>query len=1404
MGEGKSVRRRILHHGENLSPAGSEPTDHAAILDRLLHDTVRGFVEDGGSARDRKGETQDAGWADSGHGAPARGPVNPTIHAVDAAGSSVSRKTSEVAAFFWACATRLARGDWQRKVEGGPLALFQKPRLIADFSLWRREYSSAVLVGEPHGRAGDDLADALRDLCLSESPVDDARTQAEMTVAAEGVDPESDWSGRDAGGEEVFYQLVRPLAQHLHATLFAAGQEHDRETGAESSRRGPWHAVNSFQRSRLKTWQGWLEQADGRRGRTPLQFYPYLGMEVSRTGGELFVAAVSYADTVFIDENVPDSHRLPNVVFGIFDISGLGGLGENHLRTLRPVLHQTLGRLAGTTMAYSRYKALNTAAGEASEISRYWYSQGVLNLMQEDEAQGAFESEDPLAFWERFVEEILCARVPGVRNVETYPFDRAILINATGAGEQQGGGTLRMRVLESALRSSDANTLNQYLTSPESNALGLGLESFNVTDKVLKWRMDLEAVHDESTGRVYLQGTGLEPQPLAASHEDTGVAHGDAQAARIERKFSNLYRLLGREGVDPDQVRELQRPLWPEFDDEGLCYHYQHGLDLDQDLPAVDRLRDAVFRAQWARYDDALGQLEERTGADLRSKGPPAIESWAKVVHVAFEPRRHANNIAGEQQTLPDQERFTLLLIADEDTEKSSPELQAERKDLHLVIQAVLRQRYRDRWRQQTALHRQRDVVSQTVRAFVHMFKDANLSHKQRAALEQMDDSIRNLLEILGGATPAARRFATGGDGIMHYLLNHVTEPQAPETPERSITDRLLADRDAAMAELEQAMNRPAVHYQPVDLPVLTAQLPDRVAREAFRVVYKNAVEAAALADHPAPAVTVSVMARPASGEEERWYLDIIVVNDCDPLTEEVLARLNADQPTQMGHNKRKGGASMGIGVFTARTLLRSGLGRGADIRYTLHGRERLEARISLPVQRETVRPRAAGSEEAAPADAAIETGSWVLYLEDNPECGEPSSRLLTATLGGRGYTVRWVSCVEEARRLMDRALPALAILDMQVPYHAHDEHAANNGPYFLKHLLRTAAGEGHQPPVWVVTNHTGSAVREELADEARAEKYGYRVAVGEPGALFPEEAGVWILESVKDLNKAEGVRALLNDVPAAGKPAGEALAHDRVDAVPAVFGPEGDFDTVAQQFMERHKGTPQSCREILIGQRETESLEAVAAACAEWFHHAELPNLFYPEDTAPLHSATAHRVVVLNLRMPQPVLGDMDVRFRYWALRRNILPLSKNVEAGTIANLWATLPHDRKGPLSVLRHDIKNLSGTGGNDTSLEEAIALTERLDAALAWPDEGDPVLDRAAKTGADALAAALHNPSAAGPPVHEVGGMLNDLLKLVRTIAEDPRFQGDKAARKVAGMDQPVDILRRILTAEEPLT
>lgn len=1286
----------------------------------------------------------------------------------------------------------------------GPWTSFQNLRLLVDFQLVRRRFSSLTyaslpLVGQSVGGvsrvedvvniASDEqvIRDLMSKLVQADRALDMRALKGEVVERLDFVgEPGSPAASEDRS--DLFRELVIPLIGHLD-------QAHLRRTSETVEGWRPVvqgtvaevAVVDQLHTAPILRWIELLENEYSSSKR--LRAYPFTGIRKIDDCHVVVVVTPLLAE--FVDEKVAKEDRIANITLAVFRSGTSGCFRSGEIEGCSAMLRLAAGHTVSAVSSHRHQLALSRSAGESTQISRYWLGEGLVSFIAaaESSAKGLLAQEDALDFWQRFIEELLCAKVAGVEGTETFPFDRAFLFNSTGSRDQ-GEEILKVRVLEAGLMSTHPKKRG-YKTSLEREQEGIPDYQILFTDKQIRETKDFSIVSDADG--VYLvtdDGSGrrtllVDLQTLRSSRVD----EEEMQVRPINHKVAALLRVnVPVEGSDREnEVQEIIASVQESFDEIGISYQYQHGVDLQANLPAVHWLNRAYLESRISLA--AIGSA----GGHGKGGALAAGAVQAKVVHIAFDPamirRAEYSNLLGE-------DHCTILLVADKDQEKGVTELNAERADLRQLVEMVVRQRLQGRRREEDVLEQRVSLVREALSSFVHNLN--TYSQQQNSSASQAAIDARALQEgiepILSMRSELRKKMeqVTLSDtrSVIDLLLprdaTRTDEPEEPGKRLEEVVNRRLAHIGLSRSSPDDRASRLRIGLLETIIPPLELSIPSGIVRESFLVMLNNAVEAAVADENPAdPEVKVQVLARPrdvalaegrASSHQASapWVLEIVVENTSAPVPGWLIGKLNQPRPERVNPNSNKR-ISTGIGVATHRRLLQLCLGQGADIGFVRSGPHHILARMTLPARLPQDRSDAV-LEPANPVEAAPGNGQpFVLFVEDDREMGKASFEALQEWLAPRGWHVEWCRGKQRAAALARNRTPKLVLMDMSIAQDESDDmDDRRHGLDLLTALLELLGREG-SPPLWLVSNDSPLDLRTAVSGLAdTVTRSGYRVSEGDHGAIT-EPGTLALLSNCKPIERhgfvkeaVEAVASRLSPSPVpAREPAGDASPLS-VPWVETVLDTRRFDEDVSKWTARRYdEGRPV----VLVARARTNTRAEMLDAVRSWMLLPGAPDpdsLSSPEENRRFCDPLWHKNAVLGLSTQAAVFGSLPAALLFGFLRRNIWIGARAQEPSKeIAERWQRLQKAPNGVFATIRHDVKSLFA--GREPT-REALAILAAVNA-----------LDQRVRPAEveNFLAALAHSKSGA-----EAEGLLKDLSRTLGSSTARERKELGRSTRELA--------------------
>ncbi len=1078
----------------------------------------------------------------------------------------------------------------------------------------------------------------------------------------------------------------------------------------------------------------------------------YVGNLVTRPD-IIFVCCVSSVDIWFVDETIPDDiGRMPEIFFGLYQAPYFSNVMEtSQLHDLEAMLQSSLSSVHGKNLARRRGGALKSAAGEAGDIARKWFGEGVSILLGEQTSDAHLHNESTLDFWSRFVEKLLCLKAEGVLETETFPFDRAFIIADSGASPESvnlDNPKLLIRVLEAALESTAPADRFVQRTSVERLGRDIELE-FDVTSKTIVSRTEMMACRDRLGNLAASRITGLSEQSfgrglsrLTAQLEEQGSIAAKSMGPWTQAADMALEAMLiVRDGDKPAETKAERDQIENEnavrrfFSKEGIMFEYEQRVDLRKDFPLLH----AINKHYLDQYAMKLPPVLRDNYREWSQQS--AGQSKSKVVLISYEPRlaqknrrpvKDSSTGVGAQEPYyldPSENRFTLILIADEDPEKSVPDLKSEREDLRLLVEMVIRQRLRDKYREVDFLEKRVDVVESLVNGLLHKFKSFVVDDDKRDELEAQWEGYRSAVRFDTTSLQLIGPFSSeiGYLDAIWFSDSAIAEPTS-NTLQNNSLEKLKRDFQARVSDWATDMQAslgieniviPKFEIELNSVPDLRLNLPLVAVRECIDVCLKNAVEAAVMPNAPKPADVKLILQHSFDIVREDWSLDIIIENTTAPISEDVWDKMTADQPKQVGQNSAKP-KSTGVGLFACRQLLKNGLGNRADIHFHRPEIDRVQARIQLPGEEGVLTSQNSNESTDELSDVEIQVQSIdVLILEDEEEHRAKTLSEIQSRAPHLNIVV--VETLEQFEATIRHSMPELLISDLNVP--RSDPNIQGEAVYGLTALesfAERARQDGTYPPIWIASGASSNEARRILTDGGGDEETvlgaGYSV-VEQDQASEIITANQAVIIDYKNLGMNDGAKELAKKIADyfAASPTHKPIDNQTMDAQDKA---RAKYRSIKLGEYEKKYGASSSAdAQKLIYADATE--HSPISAMRDWF---SMPPLKDPASISnrskSIWSPTWHKSTVLLL--PEtPEWNSANIR--YWLLNNNAVIASQG--RGRLASLISKIKRESTGPIATARHDVFNLVSSPP-----EEFQSLTVRLQNLLAISPDIYAGLDR----------------------------------------------------------------------------
>lgn len=1271
---------------------------------------------------------------------------------------------------FCQCLSSTA-SEWihDEKLDQPALELFSKPMSMFVFELINRQYICTEMIHQDkyRGVSADSMWLKSRDAIFKTSQI----------LSSVNVDLP------DVPNTE---ELMLTLLDHLLENFKNEGEElaesPDPKTVWKENFR---HKVHSARRSALRNWQARLKQVyetayEHDENEHGMFCYPYVDA-IAPDGVHLLLIFLSPLDMNFVDNKVSDNNRVPEITIGLYDVSNLMYPGAVHEAV--PYVRHAFGRLLFSNMLGETDAALAETTQERSTVLRNWAkiaSNGLTGILSREQAKAPF---DPFVFCEALVKKALCANITGVDRTEIYPFNRAFVFREAGASSSISQEPIEMMVLESSILSNNPADRGRYLTARERRIRGT--EDYECNPAYKK-------VTDENVMRFYIMegddrslilsrkpelDTNLKQSILLkkwksrnseqAENAGYSIKLPDIDDADNDEIHAAIYNLFGRiiknaridkyipDPLDPEkkyqvktfseEFERMRLNVLDRFDESGLYFCYDHGIDLKKNCSLLNELQSAYFSYLNDRFQEMdrnylkdryrqdnmteeqineileshyhLNKMEEDPEKNKKTgQAHVDIEESAKrgskIVLISFSWVLHDENMqfmvedanaeAQQDALLGKEYNYTIVLVADQEQEKSVARVESEREDLNMFFQILMRQIWSDKLTEHEYLDKRSRSISGSLSQFFHRVKGMVPTDRKK----EIDDFINNLRVLM-----ETRR--TKIEEINIFDPNYLFERLTGETNEGHFDQKAFAEYlQDQIAKWTENKTDCQVEVLPSFMPALKLVWADAIVRDAFTVAFKNAVEAALKDSEQNPTIYVQLQATP-DRNNAKWFVDVVIDNPGGPLPSDLLEKLNAPVPVAVSKNENKS-SSTGIGVFISRYQLQEVIRMGADMTISNVGKNRVQTRIRLPGS--TV---AVARQSAKPVfEKPMPDKNYVLYVEDSPAIYTQAIQHMEPLVQGVDLNLEHSRSATGGIEMLNQRMPFAILTDIFILRYEEDNESANsvNGKEFLEHALRMANSEKVFPPIWIFTHEEEGTVRE-MMDQSLLGEYQFFIWDKTEFEQLIRPKTIVVFSGEKHPNALpEDLLSLLfhsyRETPAEGKTVKKATGKTKTETNLKIKNLSMENGTVPDQIHTARKWTGRPVDIFLLVEAKCSRIDDLAGTLHAWFQHDGIvdPDPFTGrnKNLRKLCDRAYHRHLLLSLAVGKRTHAKLPPKLLYWGLKNNLWFCISKQKPEDLANTWLQILQDGKGPISYLRHELKNDLEASHLSTDLNHLLEL------------------------------------------------------------------------------------------------
>lgn len=869
--------------------------------------------------------------------------------------------------------------------------------------------------------------------------------------------------------------------------------------------------LDGYFKTELKEWKAKYEKRS-LVDTNVIDLYPYVDGILYDNNKYFIAIALTERDENYIDDKTEEINK-------VFECSIFIYKNENEtikieqLSDFNQNLNYYLGRFVNKCSLYKLQEAMNGAIGEAADISRYWYSKGLDSIFNNETAKEFENSEDSIEFYTKFVKELLC-RVDGVKNTEIYPFDRVFIFPETGL-EHDFNGIENMRVLEAKIKSREPYDRGGYLMGWEQDVID------EDGDKILDDANDLIF----SDKQINYMDWNIENSDIFGK----SVATVNKKHTRGNLLLSNL--LLDKEflskttndkrGAENKKLVNMKRKIRDEFNEYGLYYEYEFGLDLKEQFPVLFDLQKKYLKemakdikSDTIEYNERDYSINLRNGKYRNISKDILIQNMidniekvykSKTITVCFDPERITKpELAQAAKYLKRKDAITMVFVADKDIVKTTSELEAEIKDFEVLIQMIIRQVIYNTESAAKEIEIKRKVFSVADQAL----HDAKASAKGHPEIQDEIDNlmiqVKEKLNTAGDSSSNAIVFES--TNVYNEILNRFFENKAALS--KSI------DLESKISEWLPINHNISITLHESFLPKMKMLWDDLSISKSFKVLLKNAAEYCGIYSQISNDASLT-LSMSIESLENIDFLVVNIINTTPPLTKSRFDMLNNEDIDELGKDSKKEG-STGVGVVSARRQIKS-ISSFNNIIFTMLSSNVISAKMYLKVELLNennlfLNEEAVVDKVESVSEQADMSSYDVVYFEDSSEYYNENIPLLEK------YNVSVAHSVRKDESYMSDAKLLLTDMSILNSNNEADEEEGLEGIYlFKKYNINNA-------PICVLSNGEAGSIKNKILDHLDDMISTDDVLIVKDFNSTLEDGKIFILNNVKTLDNTHGI----------------------------------------------------------------------------------------------------------------------------------------------------------------------------------------------------------------------------------------------------------------------------------------
>ncbi|WP_455756440.1 hypothetical protein [Sulfurimonas sp.] len=1029
--------------------------------------------------------------------------------------------------------------------------------------------------------------------------------------------------------------------------------------------------LDGYFKTELKEWQVKYENKSLVELKA-IDLYPYIDGILYDNNKYFIAIALTEKDENYIDDKTEEINKVFECSMFIYQNES-AIIKAEQLDKFNDSLRFYLGSFVNNCSLYKLQEAMNGAIGEAADISRHWYSKGLDSIFNKETYEEFENDENSINFYTKFVKELLC-KIDGVKNTEIYPFDRVFIFPETGL-ENDFNGIKKLRVLEAKIKSREPFDRGAYL---------------------MGWEQDVE---DEDGNNILDEENDLIFSDKKINYMDWDIEDSDEFYNTISRSnkkhikgnrlLSNL--LLGKEFLtktmadktlaDSKELVSEKRKIRDDFNEYGLFYEYEFGLNLEDKYPVLHEIQEKYFKYM-KKYDDHTydynlddnGYYRGVNKENLISKTMANIKSKykAKTITVCFDPERITKlELAETAKYLKRKDAITMVFVADKDIVKTTSELEAEIKDFEVLIQMVIRQVIYNTESAAKEIEIKKKVFSVADSA-LHDAKALAKGHHD--IQDEIDNLMIQVKQKLNTEDDSTNQFVLfESSNVYNEVLNRFFENKS------SISNSINLEKE--VSEWLPSNHNVSIVLNESFLPKMKILWDDLSISKSFKVLLKNATEYCGIYSK-ASSNAMLTLSMTTELVDNIDFLVVNIINSTPILTKSRFEMLNDEEIDELGKDKlNKKDGSTGVGVVSARRQIKS-ISSFNNIAYTMLSSNVISMKMYLKVELLTcdnlffVENQEKENVETSSKIDSLDNCD-VVYFEDSSEYYEENISFL------KKYNISFVHSTRKDEKFMSDAKLLLTDMSILNNNNEADEEEGLDGIYLFRTLNRTNA------PICVLSNGEAGSIKSKILQHLEDMIEFDDIVIVKDFDTMLEDGKIFILNNIKTLDDTHSI--VLNYIQSISNPKKEdehIQNKQNYEVVDFISKREYTSDFI-RVFSKLEKDITQ--KHFYIANCSNSDLRTTDIL-SKWLEY-KTARVNKGDRKFAISNVTYHKNILL-------IINDItldDEREKWWlfylGITHNIIFNFLSKSHGDILSQWSEIAVKREssGYLGKLRHDVKN-----------------------------------------------------------------------------------------------------------------